>query len=143
MRKLPDWVQRFEQVVLDAESREFDWVEHNCFTFASACFEAITGRSWLVNQPKITSKRKALSIMAKYAKGGVEGAMVKMAGRFGMAEVSPLYAKRGDPVLIELDGEQLFATVDLTGRGVLAIRDDGLGLIRLELREIKRAWSIT
>jgi hypothetical protein len=143
LRKLPDWVQRFEQVVLDAENKEFDWVEHNCFTFASSCFEAITGRSWLVNQPKITSKRKALSIMAKYSKDGVEGSMEKLAGRFGMAEVPPGLAKRGDPVLLECQGEDLFATIDLTGRGVLAIRDDGQGLIRMNISEIKRAWSIT
>lgn len=141
MKKLQDWVSRFEKVVLDAENKEFDWVEHNCFTFASQCFEAITGQSLVAEAPKITSKRKALSIMSKY--DGIEGCLLAVAEIFGLAEVSPLFAKRGDPVLVELDGEQLFATVDLTGRGVLVIRDDGLGLIRLELSEIKRAWSIT
>ncbi len=142
MKKLSDWVQRFEATIARAKEKPFDWADHNCCTFAGECFEAITGENGMNTLAHTAGdKRAALRAIRKFADGGLEECAVKMAGELGLEEVPPLMAQRGDPVVAVCEGEVLVATMDLSGREILAISPKD-GLIRLPMDSAIRAWRI-
>ena len=142
MRKLPDWAQRFEAAVKLAEAREFDWATHNCCTFSSELFEAVTGVDPIPNVKTATTKRQALSCLKKFGGGGILDALEKVAENYRLADVPPQFAKRCDPVLVEWDGVELAGTVSLSGRDVIALHPDR-GITLLPIKAVKRAWSIS
>lgn len=142
MKRLPNWVQRFEAVILDHKDVVFSWQKHNCCSFTAKCFEAITGIDTMkdINQD-FKTKTEAYKAMFDYCGGDVAEAANKAAGEVGLREVKTLQAKRGDPVLVNWDKQDLLATVDLSGRTVLAISPKD-GLVHLPLASIVKAWSI-
>jgi hypothetical protein len=143
MKKLPDWVQRFEAVVSAAKFKPFDWASHNCVTFTAECFEAITGVDGMAEiDLDFSTKRKATAAIKKFSGKGISEVGEKVAKQYGMKEVPPGFAKRGDPVISRWDGVDLMGTVDLTGRGVICIQPEA-GLGTLPLSSVIKAWSIT
>ena len=140
MRKLPDWVQKFQGVIEGAGDKPFDWQTHNCCTFAAECFEAITGQQAM---PKLKYKTKKQAQATLLKLGGITGIMEGVANKYGLMECHPNMAKRGDPVIIEIGGGELFGTIDLSGQLVLALPVDGTGVIRVQLDLVKRAWNIS
>jgi hypothetical protein len=85
----------------------------------------------------------ALRAIRKVTGGStVEDAAAYCANKYELPELThPLMARRGDLVLIEQSpGDLVMGLVHLTGSYVVA--PGGAGLHRLQLAEIKKAWSI-
>lgn len=143
MKKHPDWINRFSDVIDAAKDKSFDWSGYNCCVFSSDLFEAVTGVDPIAGvRGKATTKKQALAVLKKFGGGGVIKALEQVAETYGLDEVPPLYAKRGDPVIVHWDGQDLAGVIALNGRDVLVLRPDkGFGL--LPVKSATRAWSIS
>jgi len=143
MKKQPDWINRFSDVVDAANGMAFDWAECNCCTFSADLFEAVTGIDPIAKyRGKAKTKKGALAILKRFGGGGVVEALEKTAEIYGLEEVPPLYAKRGDPVIAHWNGEFIAGAISLNGREVLALHPDK-GLSMLPVSSVTRAWSIS
>lgn len=144
MKKLSDWVQRFETVVEKKKNLHFDWGTHNCVTFASDLFEATTGKKVQadIKLAPNSTERQAYVVLKKFAGGGIDNALEKTAKEFGLEEIPPLMAQRGDLLIVEFDGTRCAATVNLTGRSAIAVTPDK-GLADIPMKFAVRAWRIS
>lgn len=143
MKKHPDWINRFSDVIDAAQEKTFDWAEYNCCTFSADLFEAVTGIDPIADvRAKATTKRQALAVLKKFGGGGVVKALEKTAEIYGLAKVAPLYAKRGDPVIVRWNDEDIAGMVALNGREVFVLQPEK-GLARLPISAVTMAWSIS
>jgi hypothetical protein len=143
LKKHPQWVGRFIAAVDRRKNDEFDWQSHNCLSFSAELFQAVTGKSAEKLFPKAdcSTKRRAYAQMRKFQDGGMEKVGEKVAAHFGLTEVPPLTAQRGDLVVVDWDGEVAAGTVDLNGREVIVITPTK-GLANIPIKHVVRAWRV-
>ena len=144
MKKLPDWVQRFEGVLARRKNDPFDWGTHNCCTLTKELIEATTGVDVMegITLSETATEHRAYGAMRRFTRGGIDAAAEKVAARLGFDEIPPLTAQRGDPVIVEWDGVRLLAVVGLDGRFIIAITPAD-GLIDVPVEAAVRAWKVT
>jgi hypothetical protein len=146
VKKHPQWIKRFESLCKSVARKPFSWATHNCCSFAAECFEATTGvedTGDFFPKNGYKNKREAYTAMVKmYDKGGMATIMEAAAEKYGMKEIPPLMAQRGDPVLAEFEGDNILATVDLSGQSIIAITPSD-GLRHISISNVKRAWRVS
>lgn len=146
MKRHPQWTSRLEAVFNKYADMDFNWTGAHCVTFTADCIEAVVQHDpmaeWRAKAKKVKTKRGALGLLKKYCGGGVMEAAEKNAELMGLREIQPGYAKRGDPVVVMNDENELvFGVVDLTGRQVAGMGPDN-GLCYVPVGWIMRAWSL-
>lgn len=131
------WPTLLHDVIEAAAERPFSWGSHDCCTFASACVEAMTGKSpWLERVLPYRSARGAgFSIKA----AGFDDLAALVDAILG-ARKPALMARRGDVVLVPTEGGTALAVVDLTGEYVVGPSPDGM--LRQPLDAALHAWSV-
>ena len=141
MKRLYNWRAALEQQFFAGRSLAFAWGSFDCALFACDCILAETGFD------PATEFRGHYSTEAEAAAltGGSLAAIAELiTSRFGMPEISPGHAGRGDLVLIDnsLNGidSAALAIVDLGA--VCALCPGTRGLIRVRRHRWKRAWRV-
>jgi len=90
-----DWLTRLWEQVAAAESRAFEWGEHDCCLFAARCVDAMTDSAIAAElQAEYRDKPSALRFIARH--GSLEAAVTARMGE----PVRWWKAKRGDLCLM-------------------------------------------
>ena len=132
----------------DKVNSTFVWGPNDCCLFAANAILAMTGTDISSDfRGKYSDEASAFSLI-KTVTGGttVADAAAYCAAKHGLFEwvkngkPAPLYAQRGDLVVVSNDGNIIAGIVDLSGRYVASIGQGGI--LRLPLSTIQRAWHI-
>jgi hypothetical protein len=97
MQRLPNWQHRLANTIATAEKVPFAWGTWDCALAACRLIHSVTGVDPAESyRGKYSTEAEALTIvgvdLGTFAAG--------IAQSFGMAEVGPTYARRGDLVLV-------------------------------------------
>lgn len=101
--RIEGWEARLAAVIEDARARPYALGEHDCFRVACLAIEALTG---VDRWPEFAGYRTRREAMLKLAE---HGSTFEAAGDwfFGVPNVSPRFARRGDVCCVEtVDGEK-------------------------------------
>lgn len=149
LKRLTNWEsQSFHQFLLDRAGMPFAWGTNDCCLFPADAILSFTGHDLAADfRDKYNDETSAFALIKRLTKGTtVEDAAAWCADKAGLREwtkgsrPSPLYAKRGDLVVIEEFGRIIAGVVHLNGRHVISVGEKGL--MRLPLRGVKRAWRV-
>ncbi len=146
LQRRRDWVTRFEKAVIERAETKFAYGVHDCGFGVIHCIAAICGGLKLASHLKgYNTLRGARWRLAKY--GGLGGMAEDMAKRCGWEEVKPMFAQRGDCVLVKGDKidpetktDEALGIVDLSGLHILVA--DEIGWQEFPLAAGLRAWRV-
>lgn len=145
--RLPDWRERLNGTFISWADEKFVWGSTDCFCFAAACIEAVTGENPMLGFiGSYESKKQAYRSLLKGIEGS-DGRVYRAEGiegyiRLFMGQEKPvLTAQRGDIVLIQQNDMQVTSVVDDSGLRLVAMTESD-GLVRLPLKVGTMAWSV-
>jgi len=99
--RVPDWPSVLARHILDATDRDFAWGHHDCCTFACDGVLALTGRDPMFPARGLyRDEKRAAVILRAIGGGGLPEAADVLMGAFEAPLVHPVFAQRGDLVLI-------------------------------------------
>ena len=138
----------FDGFLRDHFHKPFVWGENDCCLFAANGVLAITGVDIAADfRGKYTDLPSALRAIHDIAGGtDVADAISWCAAKYELVEWArdgkplPLMARRGDLVAVRNDGNTIAGLVELSGRWVAAMGEDGI--LYLPLTDIVRAWHV-
>jgi len=147
-----DWLPRLEQAIARARELPFVWGSHDCCLFPCDVVRAMTGVDPARGlRGHYRSFRRAMVVLHGF--GGMEALAEKIAARYGIPEVAPGLARRGDVVLLDArapaggarlelgpGGPCCLAIVGLAGTEALAAAP--AGLLEVPMPFWRRAWRI-
>lgn len=136
LKRFPDWPERLARYIDASVNKPFVWGQNDCCLFAMDCVMAITGEDLAAPYRGYQSQMQAVRMLHK--NGGVAGIANAVALKYGIQEIAPAMAGRGDVCLFDI------------GRGdTLGIRAGGHifapgrdGLIGFPILQALRAWRI-
>jgi hypothetical protein len=139
MTRHVDWEHKLGEFFLSRQTQDFQYGSNDCCLFACDCILAITGIDVAADfRGRYNSELSAARVILAFTEGGkLEHLAEKIAAQHGIEEVKPMFAQRGDIVLIEHDEQQALAVVGMDGWSVI-----GPGPRQFELIEARRAWRI-
>lgn len=139
--RLPGWERRLNDAITAARALPYELGTHDCFRFACAVIQALTGADrWPEFAGRYTTRREAMVAMAAY------GSNYTAAGTafFGVEPVSWKMARRGDILEFrEPEGWSQPGEVHLVvcnGDHALGLRPEGLTRVPLNL--CAHAWRV-
>lgn len=139
MRK-ENWERHLIETIEAAQKRPFVFGESDCCLFAADVFEAMTGTDpaskW---RGKYKSEKGAIRMLKRIGGGGFVEAMEIIMLGLGLEEVKPVFAQRGDVVLVMNGGRHILGVIDSRGL-ITAMSTDGV--VQLPLDQAERAWRI-
>jgi hypothetical protein len=140
-----DWPERLNRVLEAARSAEFGWGTFDCALHVANCIRGIVtsgvdvGASY---RGKYSDEASAIAIF-----GTDLGAFAAtIAATFGMEEVMPTLARRGDVVFVDNSTPQFpspygaLGIVSMDGR--FAACASTKGLVHVHMQRWKRAWRV-
>ncbi len=147
MVRPPDWQSRMASALAERRKASFVWGHHDCVAFASCIAEAICGIDFMsAFHGRYKTKIGAYRILKKYAGGGLEEGTVKLAAEFGLLEIVPRMAQRGDIVLAEIPigAYEDNVTVDSIGvcLGERIAFAGPQGFVQIPIVKARRAWRV-
>ena len=133
MKRLPDWMLRYEALVQERLHTRFAFGVHDCSMWPCDAALAITGRDPAADLRGVYStEEEAAQLIAGH------GSLAEMAAqRFG-PEISPRMAACGDIGLTQTDRGPALAVCN--GAGWLAAA--AFGLAHVHRSQIERAWRV-
>ena len=132
-----DWLFRLAETIEAARDRPFAWGRHDCCTWALECAEALTGeRRWPTETMRYKTRAGAMKALAGHGFAGVPEALDATMG----ARRPVSMARRGDVVLVEIDGVTGCGVVDTSGEMVACAGPAGLA--RVPLSSATLAWGV-
>lgn len=138
------WATReLHQFLLSRKDMPFTWGENDCCLFAADAIQSFTGVDLADDfRGKYIDKASALAAIASVAQGKtIQDAAAYCATKHSLQELpQPLFAQRGDLVLVEEAGDLIAGIVHLNGRHVVVVGEAGLK--RQSITNVKRAWRV-
>ena len=145
LKRRRDWVDRFEKAVCERIEMAFSWGSHDCVMAAVHCIKAMTDEDVAKHLRGYKTLRGARYRIARY--GGIQGLAEDVAERYGVEEVKPMFAQRGDCVVVrgdivdpETGTDEVLGVVALSGHHVLVA--DEKGWREFPLTSVVRAWRV-
>jgi len=135
-------VSHLHAFLLARQKAPFIWGGNDCCLFAADAVQAITGVDIAADfRGRYTDEKSALAAIKAVTGGStVEDAAIYCANKAGMPELPhPLFAHRGDLVLLENEGRLIAGIIGLHG---FPMSIGEKGLMKLPLSAIKRAWRV-
>ena len=134
--RLPAWESLLADFLQAAAARPFAWGSHDCCTFAADAVQAITGVDMIAS---LRGQWADAAGAAKAVKrlGGMRTALQR---HLGEPLPSPLWAQRGDVVLIRMDGRHSAGIC--AGAVVVGAAEVGLARLTLTDAAVLAAWSV-
>ena len=125
--KLPGWETRLDSLIASRRETPFRWGCSHCLTFAC---EAIEARQYIRDSRSSPDRYHGQEFLA-FAR--------RLAAQCGYALVLPLFAQRGDIVLVEnSDGSCSFAVCI----GAKVLGQSAVGLVSLPVSRTRLAWRL-
>lgn len=128
------------------------WGQHDCALFAADAIKSYTGVDIAADfrnpdgTAKYSTKAEAFALIQTVTGAGkdpataVGDAAAWCAEKHGMVEWEhPLFARRGDLVVMEQDGALIAGVVHLSGH-MVAVGE--VGLRKVPITEVKRSWHV-
>lgn len=139
MTRLDGWPELLEKYLVEARERKFAWGENDCVLFAAGAVMAMTGVDTVGNvRGRYASNRGALKLIKALAPKGIPAAVGKALGE---AEIQPMYARRGDVVIVvDEEGSEAVGIVDIRGSAIVTVGK--AGLVYRPLSAAKKAWRV-
>lgn len=137
MTRRPGWERRLLRALEAARSTPYALGRHDCFRFACAAVEALTGEDlWPAWAGRYRTRRGALRLIHAYAGAGFTEAFSKL---FGASPVRASLARRGDVLeYVDPRAEQHLGVA--LGADVAVLGERGLAFVRLSA--CRHAWAI-
>lgn len=132
--RLPDWEERFAQLVHESQLRSFKWGSFDCCTFAADAVEALTGHDPMSMLRGSYRNWRGAALRVR-ALGGLRKAVVDALGE---PMLYPATAQRGDIVLVR--GEQAPALGVVVGAAALVPLQTGMQ--RVSVGDWLAAWRV-
>lgn len=135
--------EEFHNFLVEREKMPFAWGTNDCCLFPADAIKSFTGVDLADDfRGKYTDEASAFALI-KSVTGGttVEDAAAYCAQKAGLTEWrGPLFAQRGDLVVITNGGSVIAGVVHQNGRHVISVGEKGL--LRLPLNAVTRAWRV-
>jgi hypothetical protein len=142
--RFPFWdTKHLHTFLLDNANKPFAWGTHDCCTFAADAILSFTGVDIASDfRGKYHDMRGAFRTIKEVTGGTtIADAAAHCAQKHGLTQLaSPLFAQRGDLVLVANGAQLVSGIVHLNGRHVVLVGENGLQ--KESLRSVKRAWRI-
>src|SRR5713226_4773618 len=117
MKRIKGWEAQLVKTLHEAETKPFEWGQHDCSVFACNVVLAITGVDLAKNfRGTYNTVETAYQTVKEFAGGGLEALVDKQANDFEIPEISPRLAQRGDVVLVNYNGQDALAIVGTDSR---------------------------
>lgn len=133
----------FHQFLVERARAPFAWGTNDCALFVADGIEAITGVDIAADfRGKYHTEQEAFDLIREITGGEtIAAAAAWCAAKFGMLETpTPLYAQRGDMVVLPDEDRLIAGLVHLNGRDIVAVGENGLK--RIPLAAATRAWRV-
>jgi hypothetical protein len=132
--RLPDWEERFNELVAWSAWKPFQWGKFDCCTFAADAVVAVRGDDPLGElRGSYSSLKSAFRLITEL--GGIEDATTRL---LGQTMENPRFAKRGDIALVNGDNYPALAVVV----GQAALAPLSIGLQRIPVADWLAAWKV-
>ena len=143
MKRIPNWEAALAAWQLATPARSFAWGQFDCALAACDAVLALTGVDLAARfRGTYSTEAEAVKLLGSLSLGnaGLGEFAAAVAAEFGMAEVAPAFAHRGDVVLVdnETPGGAL-GIVDLSGRFAWCVLERGM--VRIPMERWLRAWD--
>jgi hypothetical protein len=140
--RFPDWQQRLAFFLSINRTRPFRYGDWDCCLFAADAIQTMTGVDIASDSRGTYGDRRAAYARMKEVSGraSVRTVAERAAAKHGMPQVSPLYARRGDMMLIQRARDYSLGIVSLTGKEIVVLRARTLMAIPLSYGLI--AWHV-
>ena len=140
------WATRsLQQFLLARAKTPFGWGTNDCCLFPADAIEAFTGVDIADDfRGKYSTEAEAFALI-KTVTGGtnVADAAAWCASKHGLMEwPQPLFAQRGDLVVIANGGNLIAGIVHLTGRHVVTMAETGIVKFTITRSLIQKAWHV-
>lgn len=137
--RFPDWEHIFGEFLFSRKDQPFEYGTNDCCMFAFDSVLAMTGVDIGAEfRGKYDSDLSAARLIIKFTDGGNLGDLIeKLAIQYELPEVKPLFARRGDIVLIPSEPRKALGIVSLDGWNIAAPFPRAV-----QLNEIERAWRV-
>lgn len=141
-----DWVIRLADYIAVHADQPFSYDSAKGLDCCSLVFGAIlvvTGiDAGLPFRGQYRTRRQASALMkAHCGKPSLEPFIDALMAQHGFLEIPPLFAGRGDVVLVPTKARHHLGVMDLNGRDVLSVCEEGIA--RTPITTACRAWRIT
>jgi len=148
LKRSPQWERDYHNFLIARAKTPFVWGQNDCCLFPADAIQAFTGVDPAADfRGKYSTEAEALALIHSVTGGStVEDAAAWCAQKHGLVEwtrngaPSPLFAQRGDLVVLNDDGNLIAGVVHLKGTHAVTVGAEGLKL--LSIRAIKRAWRV-
>ena len=136
IERLPNWPEAFAAALAHVQNTPFEWGKNDCCLFACNVVEAITGTDLAGPFRGYKNRAEAFKVIKGY--GGIGKLAESVAQKYGIPEIEPLKARRGDVCLFNNgNGETLGIC-----RGDLVLAPSKEKLDGLPVSKVLRAWEI-
>lgn len=141
IRRAPGWEGTLDVFLQSRATARFSWGRHDCCLFACDAVLVMTGtdmaRSFRDTYATALQAKRSLKQLGVETVGELADLF---ALRFGIREVAPAFAQRGDVVLLNRHLGESLGIVSLAGDEIAAPGEDKLAY--LPFAEGRRAWRI-
>jgi hypothetical protein len=128
MTRSPNWQQELAQFFSQHRTVPFSWGTADCCTFAADAIKSFTSVDIAEDfRGTYTTEAGALAAINKVCKGTTAAdAVTYAANKYGLKELpSPLFAQRGDLLIVNNAGNLIAGVLDLHGKAA-CVTDKGL-----------------
>jgi hypothetical protein len=140
--RLPGWEDRLRIYLRDHQDTPFAYGSFDCLSFAAGAVALLTGTDIMAPfRGKYSTHTGAMRIARRvYGSRTVPEVLAAMMQQHGWKEISPMFAQRGDIVLVEFNRDRMVGILHPNGREAVITTDKGLW--RVPLLSVRRAWKI-
>lgn len=141
MIRFHDWHHRLSEYFAATRARAFAWGDQDCMLWAYGAVEAMTGVDLGADyRGKYSTEQGAARMLRRVGGAGVELAAAKLQSDAGLEEIGPLYAQRGDLVLVRSPRGPALAVVALAGDCAWCCGQEGIEAA--PIADYLRAWRV-
>ena len=149
MRRVDNWESKLDNFIEARRNIGMEWGTSDCFLLVFDMAQVITGLEHDDVNPdkpfrgKYRTPRQGYNLLKKYSGGGLAETCDMIAKQLGMIEKQVRFASRGDVAMLHV--ETLIGGVrDVMGivMGDVVVAQGKDGLLFIDRKEIKRAWSL-
>lgn len=138
LTRRPDWQSRLSAYIVAAAHRPFQYGVQDCGLFVAGAIEAMTGVDVAAELRGYRNRTQAYDAIRRVCgRRRMDAVADHLARQFGIEEIPPAFAQRGDAVQRQAGS---LGIVAMHGTELLTPYKDGL--LRLPMSRALRAWRI-
>jgi hypothetical protein len=138
LARKPDWQSRLSEYVMRCAAKPFRYGDQDCGLFVAGAIEVMTGVDVAAELRGYRNRTEAFArIRTVCGRRRMDAIADHLAAQFGIEEIQPAFAQRGDAVQFRAGR---LGIVALHGAELLTPFKDGL--LRLPLSHASRAWRV-